>query len=57
MDEFEFIIENDTLIRNEITHTDEPNIFTVKRVPIINKETFIKCFTEWIEGEINGKNE
>lgn len=48
MDQFEFVIESDTLIRNEISNTDEPNVFSVKKVPVINKEAFVKCFNEWI---------
>ena len=47
MDQFEFMFENDTLIRNEITNTENPNVFHVKRVPVINKEAFLMCLKQW----------
>ena len=56
MDEFDFSIENDTLIRHEITHTDQSNVFQIKKVPVINKEAFLKCFNEWLN-PVGGKDD
>lgn len=55
MDQFEFSFENDTLIRHEITNTDKPNEFHVKKIPVINKEAFLKCVEKWLP-ELEGKN-
>ena len=51
MDNFDYNIENDTLYRNEITNSEEPNVFTVRKVPVMTKEVFKKCFELWIEEE------
>ena len=48
MDDFNFNIENDILYRNEIEHTEQPNVFHVKKVPVMSKEVFITLYDEWI---------
>ena len=47
MDQFEFVFENDNLIRNEISKTESPNVFQVKKVPVINREVFLMCLKQW----------
>lgn len=51
MDNYDYNIEDDTLFRNEITNTDEANVFTVRKVPVITKEAFQKCYELWIKEE------
>lgn len=57
MDQFEFSFENDTLIRHEITNTDKPNEFHVKKVPVINKEAFQKCIEKWLPEVMRNGND
>lgn len=40
-----FSIENDTVY--SIEYIDRSN-WLVKKIPVMDKETFIKCFKEWI---------
>ena len=47
MDQFEFVFEGDNLIRNEISKTDTPNVFQVKKIPVISKEAFLVCLKQW----------
>ena len=48
MDDFNFNIENDILYRNEIKHTENPNVFQVIKVPVMSKDVFITLYDEWI---------
>ena len=49
MDNFDYNIEDDTLYRNEITNMDEKNVFTVRKIPVMTKEVFQKCYELWIK--------
>ena len=51
MDDFNFFIEGNTLFRQEITKTETPNIFTVRKVPVINKEAFEQIAKIWLPKE------
>ena len=45
--EYNFSVEEDTLIRNEVTETDDPDVFSVKKIPIITKDIFIQLLNIW----------
>lgn len=51
MNNYNFSIEDDTLIKNEITETDDPMVFNVKKVPIITKEVFSELYKMWINND------
>lgn len=51
MNNYNFSIEDDTLIKNEITETDDPMVFSVKKVPIITKEVFSELYKMWINND------
>lgn len=51
MDDFNFVIEGDILFRNEISATEQQNVFTVRKVPVINKETFLACMDMWVKSK------
>jgi len=53
MDDYNFSIENDTLLRNEISNTEEKNVFQVRKTPIITKEVFKELYRIWIEEDEN----
>lgn len=53
MDEFEFAFEtnengSEMLIRRDIKHTDQPNVMTVTKIPIMNDQIFKMCYDRWI---------
>lgn len=52
--EYNFSIENDTLIINEVTPVEgEENTFKIRKTPIIHKDAFIQCYEMWIKGDAN----
>ena len=51
MNNYNFSIEDDTLIKNEITETDDPMVVNVKKVPIITKEVFSELYKMWINND------
>lgn len=51
MNNYNFSIEDDTLIKNEITETEDPMVFHVKKVPIITKEVFSELYKMWINND------
>ena len=46
--EISFSIENDALVKNEITPHDDDNSYIIKKTPIFTKDVFIECYNRWI---------
>ena len=46
-----FEIKNDIVYRKEIFSVDSEAV-SVKETPVMDKETFIKCFTLWVQTPI-----
>ena len=52
--EISFSIENDALIRNDITPQDKDNTYLVEKTPVLTRDVFIECYRRWIqEGSVN----
>ena len=51
--EISFSIENDALVRNTVSPTEEDNTFRITKDLIITKEVFIECYNRWVKGEEN----
>lgn len=47
--EFSYSIEDDTLIRNDITPQDADNTYLIVKTPIITKDVFVECYRRWIK--------
>lgn len=49
--EISFSIENDALVRNDVTPQDADNTYLVVKTPVFTKDVFIECFKRWIQSE------
>lgn len=49
--EINFSIENDALVKNVITPTEDDNTYMITKDPVITKEVFIECYNRWIRDE------
>lgn len=46
-----FKIKDDIVYREEIFSVDDEAV-SVKETPVMDKETFIKCFTLWVQDPV-----
>lgn len=47
--EISFSIENDALIRNDVTPQDADNTYLVVKTPVFTRDVFVECYKLWIE--------
>ena len=47
--EISFSIENDALVRNDVTPQDKDNTYLVVKTPVFTKDVFIECYRRWIK--------
>ena len=47
--EISFSIENDAVIKNDVTPQDADNTYLVVKIPVITRDVFVECYRRWIK--------